>query len=313
MRLRGELERLLGDRLQVDAPLAARTSVRVGGAAELFATPASPEALSEVLARCAEHDVPFRVLGGGANTIVSDVGVRGVVVRLPPELFPEESGEDANGPWVRLGAGQPITSIVRHAKGRGLTGMEFMAGIPGTIGGAVYMNAGTRTGWTGSIVEEIGVCEPEGYRVLTREEVGFTYRHTSLSPMAVVVWAKFRLAYGDVRASREEMEQDIARRKRTQPLNLPNSGSVFRNPDGDHSARLIEACGLKGHRIGDAQISEVHANFIVNRGNARAVDVVALMKRMQDEVLARHGVRLVPEVKLFGDFDPATLPDGISR
>ncbi len=312
MSVRGELEQLLGARLEPNAPLAARTSVRVGGAAELFASPPSLDALGKLLAICAERDVPFRALGGGANTVVSDAGVRGVVVKLPPDLHAEESGEDAQGPWIRLGAGQPIGSLVRHAKAKGFTGMEFMAGIPGTIGGAIYMNAGTRTGWTGSIVEEIGVCEPGGFRVLTRDEVGFTYRHTALSPLAVVVWAKFRLQRGDAQASKEAMEKDLAGRKRTQPLNLPNSGSVFRNPDGDHAARLIEACGLKGTRLGDAQISEVHANFIVNRGAAKAADVVALMKRMQVEVVARHGVRLTPEVKLFGEFDPATLPDGIA-
>ncbi|MFN7133850.1 MAG: UDP-N-acetylmuramate dehydrogenase [Myxococcales bacterium] len=313
MSLLGELQRFLGGRVEASAPLAPRTSVRVGGAAELLASPATLDALATLLAVCADRDVPYRVLGGGANTIVSDEGVRGVVVKLPPELFLEESGEDAQGPWVKLGAGQPIASLLRHAKAKGLTGMEFMAGIPGTIGGAVAMNAGTKTGWTGNIVEELAVCEPAGPRVLAREEVGFRYRHTSLSPLAVVVWAKFRLQRGDVTASRAAMEQDLANRKRTQPLNLPNSGSVFRNPDGDFAARLVEASGLKGLRQGDAQISEVHANFIVNRGEAKASDVVALMKRMQDEVRARHGVQLVPEVKLFGEFDPAGLPAGLTH
>jgi UDP-N-acetylmuramate dehydrogenase len=200
------------------------------------------------------------------------------------------------------------------AKAKDCVGMEFWAGIPGTIGGGVVMNAGTRAGSAEHICEEIGVAEPGLVRSLTASGVGFAYRQTALPTRAVVTWVKFRLRIAEraeVERSQRAIQEDMAARRLTQPLALPNFGSVFRNPPGDHAARLVQACGLKGLREGDAQISELHANFIVNRGKARASQVLALMRRMQDAVQGQFGVLLVPEVKLLGEFEPALLPRGL--
>lgn len=305
-----ELERVLEGGVEVNAALSARTSVRVGGAADVLAHPETEEALAKALDVCAQHAVPFTVLGGGANTIVADAGVRGVVFKLSARMVQEASVVDGDVGTVRLGAGAPIARIVSLARENGLVGTEFLAGIPGTVGGAVAMNAGTRHGSVEQIVEEIGIVEPSRARTLSRAEIGFGYRRTALPEHAVIVWAKFRVPVGEPAKTRQLMDDDLAYRRRTQPLSLPNSGSVFRNPPGEFAGRLIQDCGLKGKRNGDAQLSELHGNFIVNRGRATAADVVGLMRLAQDAVEERFNVLLVPEVKLVGEFDEETLPRG---
>ena len=311
MSLFAELQRITGGKVEADAALAGRTSVRVGGKADLLAAPATEEALAKAIDACVQNAAPYHVLGGGANTIVSDSGVRGVVFKLPAKIVAETSGMDGESGWFRLGAGQPITRLVTLARSKDLVGTEFLVGIPGTIGGAVSMNAGTKSGWIGTLVEEIGIVEPGRVRTLKADEVGFAYRRTGLPEHAVIVWAKFKVKPGDVNQARMAMDEDLAYRRRTQPLSLPNSGSIFRNPPGDFAARLIQGAGLKGKKQGEAQISEQHANFIVNRGAALAKDVVGLMKAAQDAVLEKFQILLIPEVKLVGEFEPGTLPRGI--
>ena len=296
-RVRGEAVR--------DAPLAPRTSIRVGGPADLLLRPADPDALCELLRAVREMGVPLSVLGGGANTLVADAGVRGVVARLPPD-FP---GEAVEGERVLLSGGAPTSRLAARAHAHGLVGMEFLSGIPGTLGGATAMNAGTRLGEMKDLVERVELATADGTGFVPAASLGFGYRTCALPPGAVVTRVELRLRRGDVRESAARMREDQARRRLSQPLDRPTFGSTFRNPPGDHAGRLIEAVGLKGYRVGDATWSDVHANFVVNLGGATASDVVALIRLARARVLERFGVRLATEVRFLGQFLAGELED----
>jgi len=287
-----------------DAPLAPRTSIRVGGPADLLVRPADPADLAVLLRSCAERRVPLLVLGGGANLLVADAGIRGVVVRLPVDL----GEESADGDRLVLSGGAPVTRLVQRAVASGLTGCEFAAGIPGTLGGAVAMNAGTRIGEMKDVVERVEVATPEGPRWIPAAELGFAYRTCRLPPGAVVTRVGFRLQRGDVAASRAAMDADREHRRRTQPLSWPTWGSTFRNPPGDHAGRLVEAAGLKGHREGNAMWSDLHANFVVNLGGATARDCLSLIRLARQRVRELFGVELELEVRLAGAFAPDEHP-----
>ncbi len=295
---RAEVAPLLRGECLRDAPLAPRTSIRVGGPADLLVRPADAADLSALLAACRRLSVPVTALGGGANLLIGDRGIRGAVVRLPPD-FGEEGGQ---GGRLVLSAGAPTSRLVQRAQERGLVGCEFIAGIPGTLGGAVAMNAGTRIGEMKDVVSRVEVATPEGVRWIEARDLGFGYRTCRLPSGAVVTRVEFSLRPGDVERSRAAMEADKDYRRRTQPLNQPSWGSTFRNPPGDHAGRLIEAAGLKGRRIGGAAWSEVHANFVVNLGGATAADCLALIRLARRTVRERLGVELQLEVRLAGDF-----------
>ena len=282
--------------------LAPWTSLRVGGPAELLVRPRTPDALVAVLARARAGGVPVHVLGGGANTLVGDLGIPGVTLKLPPDLFAEEVQHSGTGGLITLGAGAAIVRLVNVMRARGWVGAEFLAGIPGTIGGAVAMNAGTKNGECERVLDSVELATADGIGWVPRSALTIRYRFTELPPGAVLVRARFRLAEGDLEASREAMEADLSYRKRTQPLSQPNCGSVFQNPPGDHAGRLIDSVGLKGTRLGGAQISPLHANWIVNLGGARAADVAGLIERAQARVREETGIVLVPEVKRVGVF-----------
>lgn len=286
--------------VQRDEPLAPKTSVRVGGAAEFFVRPNSPEGLVAVLERARAEGVAVTLLGGGANTLVGDGGVPGLTLKLPADLFPEQASVAGGEGRLTLGAGAAIARVVHRMKAHGLVGAEFLAGIPGTLGGAVAMNAGTKAGECMTVVEALEVATADGLGWLSRGQVRFEYRHTQLP--GVVTQVRFWLRAGDLGASQAAMEKDSAYRKRTQPLGQPTFGSVFVNPPGDFAGRLIEQAGLKGHTVGGAQFSTLHANWIVNLGGAKAKDVVGLIELAQARVLAETGVSLIPEVKRVGVF-----------
>jgi UDP-N-acetylmuramate dehydrogenase len=277
-----------------DVPLAKWTSVRVGGSAEALVKPSSPEVLVETLKIARREGLPVSILGGGANTLVGDGGVPGVTVKLQPDR------EEVDGETVTLPAGAAIARLITLMKQRGLVGAEFLAGIPGTIGGATAMNAGTKNGECMRIVDGIELATAEGLGWV--KSLPFVYRHTSIPQGAVVTRVRFKLAHGDLVESQAKMDADLAYRKRTQPLDKPNFGSVFTNPPGDHAGRLIESVALKGHTIGKAQISTLHANWIVNLGGATASDVVSLMDLCQARVRDAAGITLTPEVKRIGVF-----------
>lgn len=299
-RVRGEAKR--------DVPLAPRTSVRVGGAADLFVRPVDVDDLVSLLAVARELGVPVWSLGGGANTIVGDGGVRGITLKLPNDSARAPVEESADGRVVfELGAGAPSARLTQMAKAHGLLGAEWAAGIPGTVGGLTAMNAGTRAGEMKDCVTDVLLCSADGARWLPASELRFAYRHADLH--GGIVWrVRVSLRRGspdEVARSVDAMERDRAYRRNTQPLHLPNSGSVFRNPPGDHAGRLVEAAGLKGRVEGGAQISEQHANFIVNLGGASARDVTTLISLARTLVRERFSIELAPEVRLVGEFAPS--------
>ncbi len=295
---RHELGRRLRGELLHDERLAPRTSIRVGGPADLVVRPADPDDLVALLRGVAELGVPLTVLGGGANTLVADAGVEGVVLRLPPELGEER----VEGDLLTLPAGAPIARLMARGHALGLVGAEFLAGIPGTLGGALAMNAGTRDGEVQDVLVAAALATADGVGFAPAAALGLGYRHSRLPPGAVATRLTFRLRPGDVAGSRAAMEADVARRRATQPLTQPSFGSTFWNPPGHFAGQLIEAVGLKGRRVGNAMWSDVHANFLVNLGGATARDVLQLMKLARRLVRERFGVRLEAEVKLVGAF-----------
>jgi UDP-N-acetylmuramate dehydrogenase len=302
---RAELARRVRGEHLPDAPLAPRTAVRVGGPADLLVRPADPDALAELLRAVGELGLPLTILGGGANLLVADAGVRGVVLKLPADLGEESSAGDR----LVLSAGATWARLVARAHALGLVGMEFAGGIPGTLGGGVAMNAGTGAGETKDVVSRVELATADGAGFVPAAALGFAYRTCALPPGAVVTRVEFTLRPGDVAASAAAMRADQAARRRTQPLHLPTFGSTFRNPPGDFAGRLVEAVGLKGHRVGNATWSPVHANFVSNLGGATARDVLALMKLARTRVRERFGVLLEPEVRVAGEF----LADGVTE
>lgn len=297
--------RLRGEALR-DEPLAPRTSIRVGGPADLLVRPADAEDLAALLAGVRALGVPLSVLGGGANTLVADAGVRGVVLRLPPDLGEER----AAGDLLVLPAGAPIARLPARGHALGLVGAEFLAGVPGTLGGAVAMNAGTRAGEVKDLLTRAELATAEGTGWVPAAALGLGYRESHLPPGAVVTRLECRLRAGDVAASRAAMEADVARRRATQPLDRPSFGSTFWNPPGRFAGQLLEAVGLKGHRVGNAMWSDVHANFVVNLGGATARDVLALMRLARARVGEAFGVELSAEVRLLGEFVAGDVQTG---
>ena len=294
--------RLVAGEVKARSPLAPWTSVRVGGEADVWVRPKDGEALVQLLRMARQEGVQVTVLGGGANTLVGDGGVRGIVLKLPADLLPEDKQIDGDGGRLTLCAGAAIARLITVMKANALVGAEFLAGIPGTIGGAVTMNAGTKHGECMTLVEAVELATPDGLGWVDARALPHRYRHTELPPSAVVTRARFRLHTGDVIASQRKMDSDLGYRKATQPLSQPNFGSVFKNPRPHFAGALIEAVGLKGHLIGRAQISTLHANWIVNLGGASARDVTSLMALAQARVRERFGTELEPEVKRVGVF-----------
>jgi UDP-N-acetylmuramate dehydrogenase len=296
---RDELHEALGDRVRFDAPLARFTSLRVGGPADALATPADRSDLARLLAVCARHRLAHLVLGAGFNTLALDAGVEGVVIQLGRLRRLEERP----GGMLRAEAGVSHNQLIKFCIRHGFSGLEFGAGIPGTIGGWVAMNAGIPSREVQHVVREIEVMAPSGagIRHLRREALRFVYRGLrGLAPGSVIVSALFAVSFATPGEVKAEVACLLARRTQTQPLDVPSCGSVFKNPPGDFAGRLIESVGLKGHRVGGAQISPLHANFIANLGGATAADVLALMREAQARVLAQTGRRLVPEVRIIG-------------
>ncbi len=285
--------------VKLDEPMARHTTYRIGGPARAFAEVNSIAALGTLLKVCAEEGLPYYVAGKGSNLLVSDAGYKGVVLSLAGEFRTWRfSDEDA---MVTVGAGTMLSRLVQEVFHNGLTGMEFAVGTPGTVGGALVQNAGTATDWVGSrVVSATTYCLEQGLRRYVATDLEWGYRSSSFAPGEVLVECELRLERGYPGNINERMSELLRRRKESQPLEFPSCGSVFVNPEGESVARLIEEAGLKGLRHGDAQISEKHANFIVNRGNATAADVLALIAKVKEEVRGRYGVELQTEVKLLG-------------
>jgi len=256
--------------VRLSEPLAPYTTMKVGGPADFFVEPRSPEDLAATFLAARECDVSVRILGSGANLLIRDEGVRGAVVRLT-HLKRREG--------LHVEAGYNFARLVHETAAEGLSGLECLAGIPAQVGGAIRMNAGGRHGETAAAVNYVDVMTPDGVlRRLSREEVGFRYRGTALGD-AVVVAAGFDLRPGE--GIRERYEEVLTQKKYSQPLGTHNAGCMFKNPPGGHAGRIIDQCGLKGMRVGNAHVSERHANFIENDGGATAADILRLVEQIQ--------------------------------
>lgn len=297
--VREALKDVLGDRVRFDMPLARLTSLRVGGPVDAVATPDNRAELAATLKICATHHVSHHLIGTGFNTIALDTPLVGVAVQL--SAF--RAIDERPGGLLRAEAGVSHSQVTRFCTQRGLSGMEFASGIPGTVGGWLAMNAGVPNREMKDVVTEIEVMSPTGQSIRHhgRESLRFAYRSLDgLAPGSVLLSALLRVTSVDPQQVRSTVDRMLARRAESQPLNVPSCGSVFKNPPGDFAGRLIEAVGLKGHRIGGAQISPIHANFIANVGDATASDVLALICEARKRVRERTGARLIREVRILG-------------
>lgn len=279
-------------------PLSRHTTWGIGGPADFYVEVENRAALDRLVTWAADHGVPLWPIGQGSNLLVGDRGVRGVVTRLRGEFETFHFEEDGR---INAGAGVLLPQLSRACAERGLTGAEPFAGIPGTLGGGLMTNAGTPEGDLGSLVEEVLTLDADGHeRLLTKKDLRFGYRRSNLTDHWVLS-ARLKLRPGDRNDILASVDKQLKRRAERQPLGTKNCGSVFKNPPGDHAARLIEAAGLKGTRVGDARISPKHANFIENLGRASAGDVHALLALVQKTVREKCGVDLELEVWPVGD------------
>ena len=316
---KNRLLRLLSDhvcQVRRDVMLARYTSFRIGGPADIFVEPHSLDELQAVVGLVRAEGLPLFVLGGGSNLLVSDAGIRGVVVKLGKGFNYSrwsESGADRTVRRVRVGAGRSLGRFVREAVAKGYAGVTFAEGIPGSVGGGLLMNAGAFGGELSQVVEMIrGVDRAARVVCLSAEQLGFDYRRTALPPDFIVAEIGFRLSPQEPARLGTAMRRAQTRRRTSQPHGSPNAGSVFKNPPGAYAGRLIELAGLKGARCGKARVSEQHANFILNTGGARAAEVKRLMEHVQRTVWAAHQVWLEPELRLVGDWEQGRGGPGLA-
>ena len=281
------------------------TTLGTGGPARWFAEPESVEELADLVAAAEHRGIPAAPIGLGSNLLVADEGFEGLALRLKGALSVALVGD---GKLV-AGGGAPLAVCLHRARAAGLGGIEFACAIPGTVGGAVWMNAGAYGGDIAGVLTRAHLVDARGARWLTPAELGLSYRRSDLNRGQIVAGAEFRLEprpEEEIRATVAEMQE---KRKSAQPTNKRTFGSVFKNPDHELTAgRMLEACGLRGHRIGGAQISPMHANFIENAGDARSADAVALIAEARRRALEEFGVRLEPEVQLLGEIEVLPLP-----
>ncbi len=279
-------------------PLSFHTSLRLGGEADIFVVPQDVDDIRHALSFADKEGLPVEVIGGGNNLLVKDRGVRGVVLKLEGSLGRVEF----HGEEVVAGAGASLSSLIREAASRSLGGIECLAGIPATIGGALAMNAGTPDGAIGDFISAAYFLHPDG--TLGEFKPGaaaFAYRSFQFPSGAVLFGARLGLHRRPQAEIQAELKQRLKHKKATQPLALASAGCVWKNPSGDYAGRLIEKAGLKGKRIHGAEISSKHANFVVNRGGATAADVLALMALVRERVRAQFGIVLEPEIKIIGE------------
>jgi len=281
-----------------DAPLRELTTLRIGGPADALVVPEDIEDVSRLVLQASIAKVPLYVLGG-TNVLIRDGGIRGVVVSLSKLTTIDLEGDQST--VVFAGAGVRMPTLLGYAGGQSLAGLEWAAGIPGTVGGAVVMNAGTHLGEMKDCLEAIQLVNPEGRVVVyPASTLAFSYRHANV-PEGIVVGAWLQLTRSAKAKVESTTKSYLQYRKNTQPLSQPNAGSVFKNPSKTSAGQLIEEAGLKGLRIGDAQISPKHANFIINLGNARSTDAILLIKKIQQDVFHRTGIMLEAEWKIVGE------------
>ena len=290
--------RILENDVRFGCPLEPYTTFRVGGKAEALCTVKAVPQLKALVSFAAQEDLPYLVVGRGSNLLVKDKGLRGLAFVLKGDLEGVEEQEGA----IHAGGGAALSELVRFSQKKGLAGLEFLAGIPGTVGGAVAMNAGAWGKSTGDAVTAVEILKADGQRVIvSRSEIEFSYRKATLPMGAVVVKVQFKATPDRPEAIGKRVREVLERRKAGQPLDYPSAGSVFKNPPGDYAGRLIESVGLKGKRVGGAMISDKHANVIVNVGGAKAEDILSLMNMARQRVREQTGIDLEPEIKVVGE------------
>ena len=274
------------------------TTLRVGGPADYFAEPKSEEELLLLIREAKAARMPVLLLGNGSNLLVRDGGFRGLAIRLGKGFSSIERKDDC----LYAQAGALLSTLARQALEASLTGLEFAQGIPGSVGGGVYMNAGAYGGELGQTVDFVRILDGGIVRDLPGTEMNFSYRHTrAMEEQWIILGAQFRLTPGDPKEIEAAMRDFAARRKEKQPLEYPSAGSFFKRPTGHFAGALIEGAGLKGLTVGGAQVSEKHAGFLINRGGATAYDFLELMRQVQARVMEKYGVMLEPEVRIVGE------------
>ena len=292
---------LLGEeKVRISEPMNRHTTFRIGGPADYFLLPSTAEEVKKILEICKEKELPYFILGNGSNLLVSDEGYCGVII----QLYRNYGGITVEGTDIRAGAGALLSQIASAAKNASLTGFEFAGGIPGTLGGAVVMNAGAYGGEMKDVLKEVTVMTEQGeIMTIPAEKLEMGYR-TSLVKKAgyLVLEAVISLKVGDVEEIKAIMKDLTEKRVSKQPLEYPSAGSTFKRPEGYFAGKLIMDPGLRGYQVGGAQVSEKHCGFVINKGNATAADVCGLMKDVQEKVQEQFGVTLEPEVKFLGEF-----------
>ena len=296
-----KLQKLLGEaKVLVQEPMASHTTFRIGGPADYFVMPETVEELAAVLKLCKEEQMPYFILGNGSNLLVGDKGFRGVVI----QLYKNFDGIQIDGTIVTAKAGAMLIRVAKESGKAGLTGLEFASGIPGTIGGAMVMNAGAYGGEMKDVVTAVTVLTKEGdIKNLTGDEMNFRYRGSVVEDEGyIVLEAVMELKEGNLEEIQARIDELSIQRKTKQPIEYPSAGSTFKRPEGYFAGKLIQDAQLRGYRVGGAQVSEKHCGFVINAGGATAADVMQLMQDVSDKVNAQFGVTLEPEVKRVGEF-----------
>ncbi|MDD6463020.1 MAG: UDP-N-acetylmuramate dehydrogenase [Clostridiaceae bacterium] len=282
---------------QRDVPMSKYTTFRIGGNASVMLTPTTDEQLASIIKKCKKDNIKPFIIGNGSNMLISDKGLDTVVINM---CRPDPKIELVNGDTVVCDAGATMSKVCNFALENGLTGLEFAFGIPGSAGGAAYMNAGAYGGEMKDVLVECRHIDSDGnFGSLKGEELGLAYRTSAYEHNGYIITTLvMKLSKGNKDEIRAKMQELLQRRKDKQPLEYPSAGSTFKRPEGYFAGALIEECGLKGYSVGGAQVSEKHAGFVINKGDASAKDVLDLIKYIQDKVLSEKGVMLEPEVRL---------------
>ena len=292
---------LLGkDRVLVDEPMKRHTTFRIGGPADFFLLPSTVDEVRGILEICREEELPYFILGNGSNLLVSDKGYRGVII----QLYRNFSNISVEGNEICASSGALLSQIAAAARNASLTGFEFAGGIPGTLGGAVFMNAGAYGGELKDVLKEAVVMTEQG-EILTLpvEKLDMGYRTSRIKKAGyLVLEARLVLEQGDMDKIRDTTKDLTEKRVSKQPLEYPSAGSTFKRPEGYFAGKLIMDAGLRGYQVGDAQVSEKHCGFVINKGNATAADVLTLIENVREKVQEQFGVTLEPEVKVLGEF-----------
>ncbi|MGO4945403.1 UDP-N-acetylmuramate dehydrogenase [Blautia sp. Sow4_E7] len=299
--IKQRFQEILGtDRVLETEPMSKHTTFRIGGPADLFVAPENTDEIKKLIAICKEEEVPYFILGNGSNLLVSDKGYRGVIIQLYRSFGQITLKENE----IHAQAGALLSGIAAMAREASLTGFEFAGGIPGTLGGAVVMNAGAYGGEMKDVLKEVTVLTPEGEIVtLQAGELQMGYRTSIIKEAGyIVLEAVISLKKGDQDEIKSRMQELAGMRSSKQPLSYPSAGSTFKRPEGYFAGKLIMDSGLRGYQVGGAQVSEKHCGFVINTGNATAKDVTTLMADVQRIVMEKFGVKLEPEVKFLGDF-----------